>query len=106
MWLRLESQGRREDPPCRPRRIPLGISAALPDTRTMTIHHQIVTDTEGRPVVAQIPGEEFEPVRDRLDEVDIPDPWREEIADRAREINEGKVELVDGEDFLQRLRTT
>lgn len=62
----------------------------------MTIHHQIVTDTEGRPVVAQIPGEEFEPVRDRLDEVDIPDPWREEIADRAREIDEGKVELVDG----------
>ncbi len=30
--------------------------------------------------------------------------WREEIAGRAREIDEGKVELINGDDFMRRMR--
>ena len=72
--------------------------------RTMIINHQILTDTEGRPVAAQIPWAEFEVIRDRLDEISVSGEWRNEITKRAREVDEGEVELVDGDDFLQRLR--
>ncbi|MDB6076794.1 MAG: hypothetical protein JWO82_541 [Akkermansiaceae bacterium] len=30
--------------------------------------------------------------------------WKEEIHSRARDIDEGRVELIDGEEFLARLR--
>jgi Putative addiction module component len=70
----------------------------------MAINHQIVTDAEGRPVAAQIPWDEFIEIQDRLDQDLISAQWREEIATRAREIDNGKVQLVDGHDFLQRLR--
>lgn len=70
----------------------------------MIITHQIFTDSEGRPVAAQIPWDEFEEIRDRLNEDDVSDEWRNEIAKRALEIDNGEVELVDGEQFLQRLK--
>ena len=70
----------------------------------MIINHQILTDAEGRSVAAQIPWDEFEVIRDRLDEDSASMEWRDEIAERAFEIDKGDVELVDGEDFLQRLR--
>lgn len=70
----------------------------------MIITHQILTDAEGRPVAAQIPWDEFEEIRDRLNEDDVSDEWRNEIAQRALEIDNGEVELVDGEEFLQRLK--
>lgn len=73
-------------------------------TPAMTINHQILTDAEGRPVAAQIPWDEFEAIRDRLDEEGVSTEWRDEIVKRALEIDKGEVELVDGEDFLQRLR--
>jgi hypothetical protein len=65
---------------------------------------RLVTDAEGRPVAAQIPWDEFEAIRDRLDEDGVSAEWSEEIAKRVLEIEGGEVELVDGEDFLQRLR--
>jgi Putative addiction module component len=38
------------------------------------------------------------------DEAVVSTEWREEINQRARDIDEGRVQLIDGEDFLQRLR--
>ncbi len=38
------------------------------------------------------------------DEQEFGTEWREELYQRARDIDEGKVRLVEGEDFLRRLR--
>lgn len=83
---------------------PLDREGAVSYNRNMIINHQILTDAEGRPVAAQIPWDEFEVIRDRLDEDSVSVEWRDVIAKRALEIDKGEVELVDGEDFLQRLR--
>ncbi|MAS95658.1 MAG: hypothetical protein CMO55_20855 [Verrucomicrobiales bacterium] len=73
----------------------------------MTIKHQTVFDSDGKPTAALIPWEEFETLRDRLatlDDEQLSPEWKEEIDRRAKEIDEGTVELIDGEDFLNRLR--
>ena len=74
--------------------------------RTMAITHQTVVDKDGQPTAALIPWKEFELIRERLgeDDLDLSDEWREELRNRVREIDEGQVELVDGDDFLGRLR--
>ncbi len=38
------------------------------------------------------------------DEAEVSTEWRSEINQRARDIDEGRVQLVDGEDFLRRLK--
>jgi PHD/YefM family antitoxin component YafN of YafNO toxin-antitoxin module len=70
----------------------------------MTITHQTLLDHEGKPTAALIPWDEFEVIRDRLADEDISLEWSEAIGKRADEIDKGEVELIDGEDFLQRLR--
>lgn len=73
----------------------------------MTIEHHIVTDKDGKPIAAQIPWDEFEALQERLADEESGDTvspeWTEEIANRAREIDQGEVELTDGDDFLKRL---
>lgn len=39
-----------------------------------------------------------------LDEREIGDDWLEELRTRAADIDEGRVSLVDGDQFLERLR--
>ena len=39
-----------------------------------------------------------------VDEWEFGMEWREELYQRARDIDEGKVRLVEGEEFLRRLR--
>jgi PHD/YefM family antitoxin component YafN of YafNO toxin-antitoxin module len=73
----------------------------------MTITHQTVLDEEGKPVAALIPWDEFKRIQECLSEggeVEISEEWREELRTRASDIDEGRVELIDGEDFLKRLR--
>lgn len=38
------------------------------------------------------------------EEEEVSAEWREELHQRARDIDEGRVQLIDGEDFLRRLR--
>ena len=76
-------------------------------TLVMTIEHHIVTDKDGKPIAAQIPWDEFEALQERLADGEsgetISPEWTEEIKNRAREIDQGEVELTDGDDFLERL---
>ena len=39
-----------------------------------------------------------------LDEREISEEWLEELRSRAADIEQGRVSLVDGDDFLRRLR--
>ena len=39
-----------------------------------------------------------------VDEEEVSAEWRAELHQRARDIDEGRVQLIDGEDFLRRLR--
>jgi len=74
----------------------------------MTITYQTVVDENGKPTAAQIPWEQFELIQRKLgeedDDVVISAEWSDELDRRAKDIDEGRVELVDGEDFLRRLR--
>ncbi|WP_367874863.1 addiction module protein [Luteolibacter sp. Populi] len=38
------------------------------------------------------------------DDHEVSSEWNEELLRRTREIDEGKVQLIDGDDFLSRLR--
>jgi len=38
-----------------------------------------------------------------IDHSEVSEEWREELRNRAEEIDSGRVQLVDGEDFLRRL---
>ena len=77
----------------------------------MTITHQTLMDANGNPTAALIPWDEFEAIQQRLSEVERADSdsevsseWSAKIHKRATEIDNGTVELVDGNDFLDRLR--
>lgn len=74
----------------------------------MTITYQTLMDADGNPTAALIPWDEFEAIQQRLSEVDsdskVDTDWSKEIHNRAAEIDNGTVELVDGDDFLNRLR--
>lgn len=48
--------------------------------------------------------QEFATLVAPLEEDTLSAEWREEIRRRAAEIDAGKVTLIDGEDFLRRLR--
>ena len=81
----------------------------------MTITHQTLMDANGNPTAALIPWPEFQAIQKRLAseqepvesdaDVDaISSEWSEEVHRRAAEIDNGSVELIDGDDFLARLR--
>lgn len=78
-------------------------------TETMIIEHQKIVDADGNPTAAVIPWDDFQEFQERLTELetnDIVSPeWKDEIANRALEIDEGKVELIDGDEFLKRLES-
>ncbi len=70
----------------------------------MTIDHQVVTDEAGNRIAAQIPWDQFEAIQDRLaDEPEVSQEWSDELTQRAEDIDAGRVELIDGDDFLKRL---
>ena len=70
--------------------------------------YQTVVDENGKPTAAQIPWEQFKLIQRKFAEEDndtvISAEWSDELNRRAKDIDEGRVELVDGEDFLSRLR--
>jgi len=73
----------------------------------VTIPHQTVVNAEGKPVAVQIAWKDFLEIQQRLEEVqeEAPSPaWREELHSRAEEIDTGKVQLIEGEAFLEQLR--
>ncbi|MFK5923892.1 MAG: addiction module protein [Verrucomicrobiota bacterium] len=74
----------------------------------MIITYQTVVDENGKPTAVQIPWEQFELIQQKLEEGDIDfavsAEWSDELNRRASDIDEGRVELVEGEDFLSRLR--
>ncbi|MEO0416073.1 MAG: hypothetical protein AAF226_14090 [Verrucomicrobiota bacterium] len=70
----------------------------------MTIEHQIVTDADGNPIAAQIPWTEFEKLKQQIDGYELDREWSNELHKRAEEIDHGEVDLVEGEDFLKRLK--
>ncbi len=74
----------------------------------MTITYQTLVDENGKPTAAQIPWEQFELIQRKLgedgDDTAINEEWCDELNRRAKDIDEGRVDLVDGEDFLRRLR--
>ena len=71
----------------------------------MSITHQTVLGENGQPTAALIPWEEFQRIQEYLGEDEsFSGVWESEINSRAREIDEGRVELTDGEDFIRRLR--
>lgn len=74
----------------------------------MTITYQTLMGENGEPTAALIPWEQFQVIQRKLDEEDdgmvISAEWSDELNRRAKDIDEGRVELVDGEDFLRRLR--
>jgi len=75
-------------------------------TGPMTIEHQMIVDAEGNPTAAVIPWDDFQELLAELEANEIVNSeWKEEIANRAREIDEGMVELIDGDDFLKRLES-
>jgi hypothetical protein len=48
---------------------------------------------------------EFVSLMAPIDEREVSAEWREELHQRARDIDEGRIGLIDGEDFLSRLRS-
>lgn len=73
----------------------------------MTIPHQTLVNAEGKPVAVQIAWEDFVQIQQRLEEDQeeaLSPVWREELHSRAEEIDMGKVQLIEGEAFLEQLR--
>ncbi len=75
------------------------------DNSVMTITHQILTDSEGKPVAAQIPWAEFELIKAEL-ERDLPlDPETRAMLDRrSREMEDGTVEGIGNDELFRRVR--
>ena len=48
--------------------------------------------------------QDFETLVAPVEDGDVPADWREEVRYRVADIDSGRVSLIDGEDFLQRLR--
>lgn len=74
----------------------------------MTIPHQTLVDANGQPVAVQIPWEDFQQIQRRLEQdedSEISTRWRQELHRRSEEIDSGRVQLIEGEAFLERLRT-
>lgn len=63
--------------------------------RRLAEHYAELTDEERQ---------EFATLVTPFDEGTVSADWREEIRQRAAEIDAGKVTLIDGDDFLRRLR--
>ena len=66
----------------------------------------MTTTAEILKAIEELPLEERKSLTAGLNEVygEVSEEWRQELTKRAQEIDEGKVELVDGEDFLERLK--
>ena len=71
----------------------------------MAITHQILTDTEGNPVAAQIPWAEFEVIKAEF-ERDLPleVETRAMLDRRSRELEDESVEGLDSEEVFRRVR--
>ncbi len=71
----------------------------------MAITHQILTDSEGNPVAAQIPRAEFEVIKAEFERGLPPDAETRAMLDRrSRELEDGSVEGLDSEEVFRRVR--
>lgn len=73
--------------------------------RNMIINHQILTDTEGRPVAAQIPWAEFEAIKAELEgNLPLDMETRARLDRRSQELEDGTIEGLDSQEMFRRVR--
>ena len=73
----------------------------------MTIEHQIVTDAEGKPTAALIPWDEFEIMRERLedDAKEMTDEFKAELNQRVENLRNGTTKAIPHDELMANLRS-
>ena len=74
----------------------------------MNIHKKVVVDDAGTPQEVIIPWAEFQQIQKILglnEELELSDEWEAELESRLADIDAGRVELVCGEDVLERVES-
>ena len=75
---------------------------------TMIIAHEKLIGEGGEPRAAVIPWDIFLAIQDQIKAEDgevIEDAWKEEIRERVKGIDEGKIPLLEHDDVMSRVRS-